>query len=378
MSIEVPILSRSDRGGQRPYDLVLLASGGVDSAVGLATLAEAGLNPFAVTLVLPHFAGRNESGEATFADAPATAKAADDLCQRLGVSNAILDLRELFQNLVIDPFVTNYRCGLTPNPCVRCNPDLKFGFVRRWAMENLGVRILASGHYAGLVEIAGKTRLARVHRLEKDQSYFLYRLPPADLPYTRFPLSSIADKDAVRAEARRIGLPVAEAADSMDICFLPEGDYRPLVAGSNQPGPILDVNGREIGRHDGCINFTIGQRKGFKTGFGKPMYVLRILAQQNAVVIGPREEVGQRVVAARDLVVHDPEAITPKSRVMAKIRSGGHPHPAEVIASSSDSLAVGFDEEVFAPAPGQHLVLYDDNGVVLGGGEIVLRDSPTD
>lgn len=367
------VVSRQDRGGGEP-DLVLLASGGVDSAVALAVLREQGLRPFAVTLLLPHFAGLDKNGSPVFDHDDAPGRAAAELARKLDVSHAILDFRQVFRDLVAAPFVASYRSGLTPNPCVRCNPDVKFGLVREWAAGTLGVRVVATGHYASLVERDGRVRLKRSRFFEKDQSYFLYRLPPAELAETRFPLADFADKDAVRRRARELGLAVSEAKDSQDVCFLPDGDYRPLVGGAGEPGPILDEDGREIGSHDGAVNFTIGQRKGLKTGFGKPMYVLAVDPSRNAVVIGPREAAGQRRVVARDLVVHAPDAVLPGASVFAKIRSGGTPRPAVVESRDADRLAVVFAEPVFAPAPGQHLVLYDADGLVLGGGEIARQE----
>jgi tRNA (5-methylaminomethyl-2-thiouridylate)-methyltransferase len=352
---------------------MVLVSGGVDSAVSLRRLIAAGFTPFAVTMLLPQFCGNVSDGKSVYEVPEGVAETAVSLTESLGVSHAVLDVRDIFIDRVIEPFAGCYRSGLTPNPCVRCNPRMKFGLMREWAEKELGVRMLATGHYAGIVERDGRHRLARVHPVDKDQSYFLYRIPPDDLAFTRFPLSDVSEKSEVRAEARALGLAGADADDSMDICFLPEGDYRPLVVDAALPGPIVDESGKELGRHNGYMNFTIGQRKGFGIGFGRPMYVLRLDPEKNAVVVGPRESAHRRDVLAHDLVVHDAGSLKSGSKVWAKIRSGGRPRQAEVTDFTDSLLRVRFDEPVFAPAPGQHLVLYDDDGVVLGGGEIRVK-----
>ncbi len=370
MATDVPVASRNDRMTEKPYDILVLVSGGVDSAVSLRRLMAEGYTPFAVTMLLPQFCGSVVDGKPVYTVPEKVAETAVRLTESLGVSHAVLDVRDIFLAGVIEPFASCYRSGLTPNPCVRCNPRMKFGLMRQWAEQEIGVRMLATGHYAGIVQRDGQSRLARVHPVDKDQSYFLYRIPPEDLAFTRFPLSDVSEKSVVRAEAKALGLAGADADDSMDICFLPEGDYRPLVSGSATPGPILDELGKELGRHSGYMNFTIGQRKGFGIGFGKPMYVLRLDPEKNAVVIGPRESAYRHDVLAHDLVIHDRDSLRRGGRVWAKIRSGGRSRPAEVTEFTDTVLRVRFDEPVFAPAPGQHLVLYDEDGVILGGGEI--------
>ncbi len=370
MPAAIPVLSRVERQAGRQPDAVVLVSGGVDSALALALLQRQGYSLFALTLLLPHFSGLAEDGSRLFGDSAAAVKPAETLCAAMGVSHAVLDLRQVFHNLVIAPFANAYRGGRTPNPCVRCNPLVKFGLARAWAEQEVGCDVVATGHYAGIVATAQGKRLTRIHDIDKDQSYFLYRLPAGDCERTLFPLAAFADKEAVRSEARALGLAVSETKDSQDICFLPGGDYRPLVAENDQPGDILDCNGTILGRHRGSVNFTVGQRKGFGIGFGKPMYAVRIDPEQNSVTVGTRSEAEQETVTAADLVIHDAAAAQPGSRVWAKIRSGGQPRPAQVTTFRPDRLTVRFGQPVFAPAAGQHLVLYDADGLVVGGGEI--------
>lgn len=374
MAVDIPVARRSDKKTDKAHDILVLVSGGVDSAVSLRRLIAAGFTPFAATMLLPQFCGNVVNGKPVYEVPEEVAETAVRLTESLGVSHAVLDVRDIFLDRVIEPFANCYRSGLTPNPCVRCNPRMKFGLMRQWAENQLGVRMLATGHYAGIVEREGRHRLARVHPMDKDQSYFLYRIPPDDLACTRFPLSDVSEKSQVRAEARALGLAGADADDSMDICFLPEGDYRPLVVDGASPGPILDESGKELGWHNGYMNFTVGQRKGFGIGFGRPMYVLRLDPEKNAVVVGPRESAHRYDVLAHDLVIHDADTLRRGGRVWAKIRSSGRPRQAEVIEFTDSILHVRFDEPVFAPAPGQHLVIYDDAGLILGGGEICINN----
>ncbi|MDR0361716.1 MAG: tRNA 2-thiouridine(34) synthase MnmA [Planctomycetota bacterium] len=356
-------------------DVALLASGGVDSAVALHLLREAGRTPVAVTLRLACYSGRDGDGRPAYSSPARAVESAAELAERLGVPHAVLDIGEDFVRRVIDPFAKAYRSGLTPSPCVYCNPEVKFGFARRFVRSEFGIDVLASGHYAVVEERAGAARLFRHRGLDRDQSYFLYRLAPDDLRRTLFPLAAVGGKDEVRSLARRLGFAAAEADDSMDVCFLPGGEYRELTSPIPSPGPILDTAGREVGRHDGCANFTVGQRKGLKKGFGKPMYVVEVIPADNAVVIGAREDVMAGRAAAGNVVAHAADELAPGARVFAKIRSGGAARPAVVVRAAGGVLAVDFDDPVFGPAPGQHLVLYDADGMVLGGGEIMKGET---
>lgn len=348
--------------------IAVMVSGGVDSALALSLLLDAGWETVGVTLALPRY--RDEGGGLARIDSIRDVEPAERLCESLGIRHAALDVREDFIKTVVDEFVCAYRSGKTPNPCVGCNPGFKFKIVREWAERNLRTRLVASGHYARLVERNGRRRLARAGDLGRDQSYFLYRISPDDWADTLFPLGEMPDKATVRGMARQRGLPVADKQDSMDICFLPDGDYRPLMPDS-QPGPIYDSSGKIVGEHDGLTNFTVGQRKGFKRAFGKPTYVLRLLPGENAVVVGSREEASRREVRAVNAVVQCQELYKPGTRLWAKIRSGGSLEPCEVL-DAGDVFSVRFDRALFAPTPGQHLVAYDEEGVLVAGGEIAL------
>ncbi len=353
------------RPGGRGQDAAVLVSGGVDSAVALATLRDQGWTVAGLTMLLPAWTAAGERP-------PATGAEAARICELLAVPHFTLDLRESFAQLVLDPFRVAYRSGLTPSPCVECNPRLKFGLVWDLARRSLGVSHLATGHYVRRVESGGRPGLARAADRRRDQSYFLYRLPAQILPHLLFPLGKTADKLIVRDLARKLGLPAAEQGDSQDLCFLPEGDYRILFGGElGRPGPIEDAEGRRLGEHQGLGNYTLGQRRGLGVAVGRPAYVVGLDRNRNAVILGPRELAQRRVVTARDLNLHFAGELAPGARIWARIRSSSEPQSATVQGCDGDSLSVEFAQPVFAPAAGQHLVAYSDAGRLLGGGRIL-------
>lgn len=344
--------------------VVVLMSGGVDSAVAAALLRDAGYAPRALTLRL---AG---DGDDECARAQAVA-------QRLGMPWDVLDLRDLFRERVLAPFVAAYLDGRTPSPCVDCNPVVKLGASAAFARERWGIERLATGHYARVVhDREGGARLARAADRRRDQSYFLYRVPSDAWARWMFPLGAAPGKDAVRARARTLDLPPADHNDSMDLCFLPGGDYRTLLpspeeaptAEALRPGDMVDGTGRVVGTHPGCAYFTYGQRKGLGAHAG-PRYVTGLDPSRHRVTIGERSATLRRTVHAVRAMYAENTPPLPGRRVGGRIRSGGEPHPCVVVAATGERLTVRFDESRFAPAPGQHLVLYDGS-MVLGGGEI--------
>lgn len=353
-----PWQPRADAG-----DVAVLMSGGVDSSLSAALLKEAGRRVVGVTMKVPRIGGGALR-------TPAPSPAVLDVCRHLGIPHYFMDIRPAFERFVLDPFRAEYAAGRTPNPCVNCNQRIKFGLVCDAIEAHLGVRHVATGHYARIVEYDGRPCLARGRDRSKDQSYFMYRIPPARLPLIVFPLGEMT-KPQVRSMARERGLPVADADESMELCFAGDGDYRGLLLGEagRRPGPIVDTRGRELGRHEGIAHYTVGQRRGLRVAAGRPLYVVRICPDTNTVVLGPKEDALCRRVTAVRLSLAAPERIAPGARLTAKLRSAGDPAAATILESGPDSIEVEFDEPQFAPTPGQSLVLYDGDAV-LGGGFI--------
>lgn len=343
--------------------VAVLMSGGVDSSVAAYLLQRAGWRVLGFTMNLrqaspldPRFTGESD---------------VERVCSHLGIEHAVFDLSDEFEQAVVEPFRQAYREGRTPNPCVNCNPAMKFGRLWDRIRDASSTDFVATGHYARILRDGDVARLARGADPSKDQAYFLYRIPRARLEGILFPLGSIESKETTRRIARDAGIPVAEHAESMEICFVPDDNYRSFLGEDEaSPGPIIDRNGDVLGQHTGIIHYTVGQRRGLGKGFGQPMYVLRIIPKQNAIVIGPREQAYRREVWAVRPNVLIPEALRPDARGFAKIRSAGDTDPCNVIVSEAERLAVCFDEPVYAPTAGQHLVLYDKDGCVIAGGEI--------
>ena len=258
-------------------------SGGVDSAAAALLLQQAGYEVWGVTLRLQSCAGAVEAAEAEIDAARRAAEA-------LGIPHRVLDLRERFRSAVMDRFVSEYLAGRTPNPCVDCNREIKFGALLDWALEQ-GADYLSTGHYARVDQAGenGRWRLLRGTDRRKDQSYVLYQLTQRQLSHLLLPLGSY-DKPAIRSLVENRGLSNARKADSQDICFIPDGDYAAFLARSGAelvPGDFVDQTGRVLGRHKGLPCYTPGQRKGLGVSAGEPVYVLRKEAASNRIILGP-------------------------------------------------------------------------------------------
>ena len=288
----------------------------------------------------------------------------------LAIPHTTVDFRNRFRAAVINTFAQAYKIGLTPNPCVVCNFEIKFGALLDYALAQ-GADKLATGHY---VQVEGGRLLKGVDP-KKDQSYFLYRLRQDKLSHLLFPLGKYT-KDTVKEMARNLGLPQADTAESQDICFIPGGDcgaYVERVLGYKpESGPVVDTAGKTIGRHNGITRLTVGQRKGLGIPAGEPLYVLGIDAAKNEVTAGPRQDALKTKVSI-DTITWVADA-PPAGRLWAeaKIRYNGAALPVTVSLTGRDEAELVFDAPQFAPAPGQSAVIYDAD-VVLGGG--VIREA---
>lgn len=353
--------------GQR---VIVAMSGGVDSSVAAALLREQGYEVIGIGLRLPGMSAgdgryRTCCGIAGMEDARRVA-------QLLDIPFYVLNYEDVFDRLVIEPFCRAYAVGRTPNPCIDCNARIKFGVLLDTALA-WGADYLATGHYARVRAASGiGTVLWRARDRGQDQSYFLYALTRAQLAHALFPLGELSKKE-VRAIARRLGLAVAEKPASQDICFLPGGDYRPLVAEryphSVQPGEIVDTAGRVLGRHAGTAAYTVGQRRGLGIAAGVPLYVLRLDPTHNQVIVGRREQTFCREmwVEALNWLADDS---APAWHCLVKTRHRGAETPAEVRPDWQARTAhIHFQRPHPISAPGQAAVFYDGE-MVLGGGII--------
>ena len=345
-------------------EIAVLMSGGVDSSATALLLKRDGWNVLGITMKMP-------VAQECSHPRPCCGAEAALVCRHIGVPHYFLDVEAAFDALVVEPFRRDYAEGRTPNPCVNCNTLLKFGIVWDFIEDTFGIRHLATGHYARVRHLPGGCRLTMGLDKARDQSYFIYGLPHDRLSRFVLPLGCM-EKPAVRELAREAGLSAAETRDSMELCFAGEGDYRRALDmdSGTSGGPIIDSGGSEIGRHRGIHNYTIGQRRGLRIAAGEPLYVIGINAKDNSITVGTRDEAGRKRVTAENANVLIPERLQPGERLLGKIRSYGEASPCTVVASRNGFLDVQFDEPQFAPTPGQHMVLYDDDENVAAGGVI--------
>jgi tRNA-specific 2-thiouridylase len=352
---------------------VLVAmSGGVDSSVAAARLADAGYDVVGVTLHLWDYAADGAPGQHGRCCAPEDQYDARRVADAVGFPHYTFDRRDLFARSVVAPFVDAYLAGETPSPCTACNRGVKLAELFALA-DRLGASRVATGHYARIVRDGGKARLAMGADRAKDQSYFLYASPAAWLERLVFPLGD-ATKGEVRAEALARALPGAGKGESQELCFVGTGAhaYADFVAdraqGRARPGPIVDDTGRVVGSHDGIHRFTVGQRRGLGVALGKPAFVARIDADTGAVHLGGDESLLAPAVDLADVSLAD--GVTLPTRARARVRYRHEGEPALVVDGGVDGARVVFDAPVRAATRGQIAVLYDDADRVLGGGRI--------
>ncbi len=343
-------------------------SGGVDSSVAAALLLEQGYAVEGAMLHLWAEPGARENACCSLQAQNDAARVADIL----GIPFRVLDAAELFRRHVVEYFVATYARGRTPNPCIVCNRDVRFGFLLEYALKH-GFEFLATGHYARVRRLpAGEYRLLKGLDVEKDQSYVLYTLTQDRLAHLLFPVGEYT-KPQVREMARRYGLPVAEKAESQDLCFAADGDYRGFLMrhapGALRPGPILDVRGNVLGKHRGLAFYTIGQRKGLGLSAGEPLYVVEIDGERNAIVVGPKSALGKSHLVAGE--VNWISGSPPSGPIDAevKIRYRAVPAPAVVTPLPAGRVEVAFQTPMRDITPGQSAVFYTGD-VCLGGGVI--------
>jgi len=346
---------------QKPKQIAVLMSGGVDSCITAHLLKQQGWEVLGITMQIPVSCNANAKGCCS-ADAAF-------VCDQLNIPHYFVDVTEPFQKLIIERFRQSYAEGQTPNPCVDCNTLLKFSLVWDFLEQTFAINYLATGHYARVYRINGQTFLGKAEDKTKDQSYFLYGISRNRLKNLVLPLGKLS-KEKVRSIASELNLSVAQKPESMELCFAGEGDYRVVLpdCDANQPGDITDMQDKKIGDHKGISNYTLGQRKGIGFAGGKPLYVGKIDPVKNTIALGKREQVSFAKIKANQINTLIPEELSPGKRLLGKIRSYGDPQACKVVDINQTDITVEFDQPQFAPTPGQKLVLYNkDDNIVTGG-----------
>ncbi len=338
-------------------DKVLVAlSGGVDSSVCVRILQDQG---FDVSALVIRFSPAHDKA----------VEAAQAVARQLGVPLTVEDRTERFEREVVTPFCESYCAGVTPSPCVMCNPLVKFRALAD-AASRMGIRYIASGHYARVTEQNGVYYVRKALSQARDQSYMLYRLPQDILSRLCLPVGEF-EKTDIRDMARELGLASADAPDSQEICFIPDGDYAAFIAARglpDKPGRFIGPAGEDLGPHLGVSHYTVGQRKGLGIAYGQPVFVRRIREDGDVELARAGEEFSGSVLL-RDAVRADGAPWTAGARCGVKIRSRAPVAPCVIEAAADGRLTVRFEAPLRAPAPGQSAVFYDGE-LVLGGGVI--------
>jgi len=378
LAVGVMLNSLDLEGSPQATRVVVAMSGGVDSSVTAALLKAEGYDVIGVTLQLyDHGAATHRKGACCAGQDIHDARA---VAERIGIPHYVLDYEHRFKEAVIDGFADSYLAGETPVPCVQCNQLIKFRDLLTTAQE-LGAKVLATGHYVASRALpAGGRALYRARDPERDQSYFLFATTREQLDVLRFPLGE-RTKGETRELARQFGLAVADKHDSQDICFVPTGRYTEVIErlrpGAAEPGDIVDLNGKVLGRHDGIIRFTVGQRRGIGVAAGYPLYVVRLDAATRRVVVGPREALRTSRMQLRDVNWIGEGSIEQAlcvgwHEVFVRVRSTRPPRPAW-LSRGAHGIEVDLIAGEDGVSPGQACVFYDapdGQARVLGGGII--------
>jgi tRNA-uridine 2-sulfurtransferase len=345
--------------------VVVAMSGGVDSSAVAALLHEQGYQVIGITLQLYDYGA--------FAGKKGACCAGQDIhdarrvAESLGIPHYVLNYESKFKESVMNDFVETYLAGETPIPCVKCNQSVKFRDLLSVARD-LGADCMATGHYVQRKEENGKAGMYRAADLTRDQSYFLFATTQEQLDFLRFPLGHLKSKDETRALAAKFGLTVADKPDSQDICFVPSGGYAKVIEklrpGALESGDVVHVDGTVIGKHEGIINYTVGQRRGLGIGGGEPLYVIRLDAAKKQVVVGEKHHLQRQ-----SFMIRDCNWLDSGDRIVVKLRSMHKGAAAAVEKLDGGRACITLEEPEAAVSPGQACVAYAGDRM-LGGGWI--------
>ncbi|WP_372674697.1 tRNA 2-thiouridine(34) synthase MnmA [Aquicoccus sp.] len=358
--------------------VVVAMSGGVDSSVVAAMLADEGYDVVGVTLQLyDHGAALAKKGACC---AGIDIHDARRVAEEMGFPHYVLDYENIFRDAVIDEFADSYLAGATPVPCIRCNERVKFKDLLETARD-LDADCMATGHYIQRKIGPHGAELHSAADANRDQSYFLFSTTQEQLDFLRFPLGHLASKDETRALAAKYGLPVAMKPDSQDICFVPNGDYASVIEklrpGAAEPGEIVDIDGNTLGTHKGVIHYTIGQRRGLGIGgLADPLYVVKLDVDNRRVIVGPKEMLATRIVPVREVNWLGDDALDAigEREIIVKVRSTRPPRPAILRALTATTAEVELLTPEEGVSPGQACVFYETGGSrIFGGGWIHAR-----
>ena len=378
MSLDTPPLALNSLGFAKPPSetrVVVAMSGGVDSSVVAAQLAEEGYDVVGVTLQLyDHGAALAKKGACC---AGRDIHDARRVAEEMGFPHYVLDYENTFREAVIDEFADSYLAGATPVPCIRCNERVKFKDLLATARD-LDADCMATGHYIQRKMGPAGAELHSAADANRDQSYFLFSTTPEQLDYLRFPLGHLASKAETRALAAKYGLAVADKPDSQDICFVPNGNYADVITKlrpeAASPGEIVDMAGNVLGAHNGIIHYTVGQRRGLGIGgLEEPLYVVKLDADTRRVVVGPKDALTTRIIPVREInwlgdTAFDSQA---EREVLVKVRSTRPPREAIIRPLSPTTAEVELLTPEEGVSPGQACVFYQTTGSrILGGGWI--------
>ena len=348
--------------------IIVAMSGGVDSSVAAALMKKKASNVMGVTLKL--YDEKKVKNSKTCC-AGVDILDAKKIANTISIPHYVLDFQEIFKKSVIDPFINDYKEGKTPIPCINCNEKVKFFDLLEFA-KKLNGSALVTGHYIKKMKVNEEWALYVPEDKDRDQSYFLFSIKKADLDFVEFPLGDF-NKSQIRDFAKTMNLHVFDKADSQDICFIPDGDYKSFIkrnSNGQEKGEVVDINNNVIGQHDGIYNFTIGQRRGIGVSQSNPLYVKKIDKEQNRVVVASKDHIKSKSVKLNNtnyLVNSMP------SKIKVRIRSSGKLVDATHSSFANDKCQINFNDLETAVSPGQACVFYseDNNGLrLLGGGWI--------